>query len=286
MTRRLRPLLLLTALSAAAQSPPFRDPFTAGSATGPAMIAVPAIETEIGAPPDDPQSTDNELLHRVVLSPYAIAIHEVTTADFCRFLNEEGNVRDYYRIEAVDLAVTPIRKTAAGFVPAEGTANSPVVGVTWRGARAYCRWLSRRTRRRYDLPTAAQWEVAARAGSRDPWHWGGDEDATRYRSAAGQQKGTSDVGSYPPNAWGMHDTAGNVWEWMLDCFESDFAIYAPLRDPVIRNDACEAPEIRGGSFRDGGYLTRAAFRSSLPWSARLDNVGFRVARALEAGEQR
>jgi formylglycine-generating enzyme required for sulfatase activity len=279
-------VLLPLALAAAAAAPSsrdsvrdfFRDPFHDGThRAGPAMIAIPALETDIGATPDDPHYSGEELLHHAVLAPYAIGRYEVTNAEFSAFLSEEGN-RVSRGVPWLRPEASQIEQTGKGFAPRAGTEQRPVTGITWRAARAYCQWLSRKTGRHYELPTAAQWEAAARAGTRTAWWWGDADDPARHRSFAHVAEGTADVGSYPPNPWGLHDTSGNVWEWTFDCFEADFGAWAPRNDPVMRREDCLLPEIRGGSFREAGRLSRPAFRSSLWWSVRVDSVGFRVAR--------
>lgn len=276
----------MVGMAALSGSPPgtVSDPFADGSGrTGPLLVLIPALETEIGATPEDPDYVGDELLHRVSLSPYAIGAFEVTVAELCRFLNAAGNQVE--RESAwVDLEVAGIRDTAAGFAPEPGLERRAAAGITWDGARAYCRWLSDSTGKAYELPTAAQWEAAARAGTRTRWPWGDDDDPRRYHSAAAGNQSAANAGSYPPNAWGLHDTAGNVWEWVLDCHEHDFAAFAPVRDPVLRDDACRTPEMRGGSFREGGRFTRTAFRARGWWSLKLDKIGFRVARRVDAGE--
>ena len=280
--RGLRPLVFVVASLHAAASPaaapPTRDAFIDGSGRkGPQMVAVPALEVEVGATPADPHYVETELGHRVTLSAYAIGRHEVTTEELAAFLSDWGNQREG-GAEWVDLETAQVEAAAGGFAPKPGTAKRPAAAVTWHGARAYCRWLSEKTGRAYQLPTAAQWETAARAGTRTAWWWGDEEDPARYRSAAAAERATADVGSYPPNPWGLHDTAGNVWEWTRDCFEPDFATFAPRRDPTRFDEECRTPELRGGSFRDGGRYTRAAFRAVTFATASQASIGFRVAR--------
>ena len=98
-------------------------------------------------------------------------------------------------------------------------------------------------------------------------------------------EGAADVASYPPNAYGLYDTTGNVWEWTLDCFDAAFHRYAPLHDPVRHVDDCMSPEIRGGSFRDGSDAARPAARANYWWAPHVDGIGFRVARAIDGGER-
>lgn len=267
---------------AAAHAAAFRDRFAGSNASGPLLVAIPALDVRLGGSPDDPGYRQNELPYRVVLSPYAIGVHEVTNAEFCAFLNEDGNVRTFGTVPAIVIDDrSDIRESGGRFVPVAGREKRPVMRVSWQGARAYCRWLSRKTSQQYDLPTAAQWEAAARAGTTTTWPWGEHDDPKKHRTRA-REAGPADVGSFPPNAWGIHDMTGNVWEWTLDCHDPLFHRYAPLRDPVHLDQQCLAPEIRGGSFRDGGDMARPAFRANYWWNPSIDGIGFRVARPMES----
>jgi len=244
----------------------------------PRLASVPAQEVRLGGRADEPGYSPGELQYRAVLSPFAIGVTEVTNAQFCDFLNDAGNVAHLTVPAAVVGDGSGIRRSGNRFVPAAGRAGHPVTRVTWQGARAYCAWLSRRTGAQYDLPTAAQWEAAARGGTATTWTWGDRDDPKHHRTRASASEGAVAVGSYPPNAYGLHDTTGNVWEWVLDCFDPEFHRYAPLRDPVRFDRGCLAPEIRGGSFLDGSEAARPAFRANYWWAPQVDGIGFRVAR--------
>lgn len=255
---------------------------SARGAGAPRVVEVPAQELHIGGRPDEPGYSPSELRYRVVLSAYAIGVTEVTNAEFCEFLNEEGNVAQW-GIPAVVLDERGIRRTASRFIPALGRERHPVMRVTWHGARAYCAWLSRRTGEHYDLPTAAQWEAAARGGATTIWPWGDGDDPRQHRTRAAAGDGPVAVASYPPNGLGLYDTTGNVWEWVLDCFDPEFHRYAPLRDPVRFDWNCLVPEIRGGSFLDGSDAARPAFRANYWWAPQVTGIGFRIARAPSGG---
>lgn len=282
-------LLLAGALSAAAPRAAFSDPFLDGSARrGPDLRAFGETSCVIGSRPDEPGFHPMQVPHRVTLSPFAIGAYEVTNAEIAEFLRDEGNPET----EGVPAVLAPPAGVArvcldGGTVsPEPGAERLPAVSVSWPGARAFCRWLSEKTGRRYDLPTAAQWECAARAGTATTWPWGDDDEAGRHPTRGATRGGTEPfpVGSFPPNAWGLYDMTGNVWEWVLDCFELDFYFHSPERDPVALDGACLAPEIRGGSFRDRGDFCRPGYRANTWWYGGYDALGFRVARALEPDE--
>lgn len=272
-------LYLALAMHAGAQEHVLRDPFIDGGGHGPPVVALPEIATMVGSMPSDPGFSPEAIPRRVELSAFAIGELEITNGQYCEFLNDAGNDAGGGKVFAVvGRAPSLIRREGERFVPLRGAAQRPVVAVSWQGARAYCRWLSARTGQRYDLPTAAQWEAAARAGSAAAWPWGDRDEPARHRCR--REEASVAVGSHPPNAWGLYDMTGNVWEWVLDCHEPDFPAYAPLRDPLQLDDDCATPEIRGGSFKLDGAFCRPGFRANYLDAAASDEIGFRVARAV------
>ena len=179
--------------------------------------------------------------------------------------------------------------------------QQPVVRVSQQEAEAFCRWLSRKTGQKVTLPTEAQWEYACRAGSADPFSYGDPDtdfsklanmaDAT-IRQLAYDTDGrhtadmvprdvryddkslvSADVGSYQPNAWGLHDVHGNVWEWTRSAYKP-----YPYRDDDGRNRLAPGDRsvVRGGSWRDRPKRCRSAFRLSYPTWQKVYNVGLRV----------
>jgi len=179
-------------------------------------------------------------------------------------------------------------------------ANQPVIRVTWNEAVAFCDWLSRKTGRRFALPTEAQWEYACRAGTTTEMNYGGiDDDFAKHANLADVRVNnlarrdspkwipciktvndgavvTDDVGRYQPNAWGLHDMHGNVAEWTA----------SPYRPYPYKHVATtgQAPRVvRGGSFYDRPKRARSAFRLAYPQWQRVFNVGFRV--VCETGTQ-
>ena len=179
--------------------------------------------------------------------------------------------------------------------------QQPVVRVSWNRAMEFCRWLSERTGMRFTLPTEAQWEYACRAGTETPFSYGDLEtDFSTHANLADSTirelayEGwrpkppdlvprdarfddhvlvTASVGSYRPNAWGLHDVHGNVWEWT----RSSYGPY-PYREDDGRNapGAEGRKVVRGGSWYDRPKRCRSAFRLSYQPYQRVYNVGFRV----------
>src|SRR5262249_12987946 len=149
---------------------------------------------------------------------------------------------------------------------------------SWQDTRDYVAWLSHRTGQHYRLPTELEWEYAARAGTRSDFWWGAhpNHDAANYgaeRCCRPLTRGrdlwlyTAPVGSFPNSAFGLHDTAGNVWEWTIDCYTSS-----------ARPDVCAAHVLRGGSYAYTGREMRVTRRRSHADAG--VSVGFRVARDL------
>jgi formylglycine-generating enzyme required for sulfatase activity len=198
------------------------------------------------------------------------------------------------------------------------TGSHPVVCLNWYDAKAYVAWLSKKTNHEYRLLSEAEWEYAARA--RQPgtatsyprYSFGDDEaamcrngnaaDQAAKRAIFGPNRGTvfpcddghahtAPAGSYPPNAFGLHDMHGNAWEWVEDCYEDSYELASPLGLPrqtasqdVARAGTgpliCGRRVLRGGSWVDAPVAVRAAYRH---WSApgdKTDGYGFRVARSL------
>ena len=264
-----------------AQTAPFQDAFLDGSTrTGPPMIRIPATRFVMGSAVSEIGFAPREPRHRVELSAYAIGQHEVTNAEFCEFLNAEGNrtERDLPWLR-IDSGIVRIQPEGARFMVERGYERHPVIGVTWLGARAYTRWLTKATGHHYRLPTEAEWECAARAGAATPWPWGDRFEPSRLNwRGTSVQASSRAVGSFAPNAWGVHDMLGNVWEWVIDTFSEHFYFYSPRRDPVNFDPDTLGPVIRGGSFRDSLEFCRPGFRVNYLWLGNGDSIGFRVSR--------
>jgi formylglycine-generating enzyme required for sulfatase activity len=178
------------------------------------------------------------------------------------------------------------------------SAQDPVVCVSWADATAYAEWLSRRTGRRYRLPSEAEWEYAARAGSigARAWDDAGVPACTRanlrdlamagfYGAAADASFAachdgfvhTSRVGAFPANAFGLHDMLGNVWQWTQDCWHPTLQGLPRQGTPREVGD-CQQRAARGGSWSNDVRLVRTSYRSSGPATARSSNTGFRLVR--------
>jgi formylglycine-generating enzyme required for sulfatase activity len=205
-------------------------------------------------PADTPQ-------HEVAVPAFAIATHEVTFADYDRFA----------------------RATRRGVPDSDGLsrARHPVFNVSWEDATAYAEWLSRETGKRYRLPSEAEWEYMASAGSIGPYWWGYDAPTGRahcFQCNPGlPSRAPTTIGSFESNRFGIHDTVGNVAEWVQDCFHPNYRD-APADGSVWTGGDCSVRVVRGGHYSTPQPTSQK--RERLPISRGYAEVGFRVARDL------
>jgi formylglycine-generating enzyme required for sulfatase activity len=251
-----------------------RDTLTDGT-PGPDMIALPGGSFTMGSPPDEPERYEDEGPQREVkLGPFAIGRTEVTFAEYDRFAEATGRDRPDDR----------------GW----GRSDRPVINVSWDDAQAYADWLSDQTGQPYRLPTEAEWEYAARAGTTTPF-WTGDcihTDQANYDgysdyigcgAETGRYRGqTVPAGSLLPNAFGLHEVAGNVWEWVEDCLHGDYDGGPADGSAWRRADEvkCIRRVLRGGAWNDSASHLRSANRHSFHQTGENGHTGFRVARVL------
>ncbi|MBM3568884.1 MAG: hypothetical protein FJX46_09030 [Alphaproteobacteria bacterium] len=263
----------------------------------PEMIRIPSGSFVMGSPPDEPGRYDEEGPQRRLAVPaFALGKYEVTRAEYAAFVAatdraDGAGCRHLTRPE--DEAPITWRDAPYGEGP-----RHPVSCVSWQDARAYAEWLARRTGRRYRLPSEAEWEYAARAGSAAATPWAAEArpicafaniaDKTARLRVPGAlrlnlaecddgQAFAAPVGSYPPNAFGLHDIIGNVFEWTEDCWNAGYD-GAPAAAVSWRAGHCANRVLRGGSWLSTPGRARTAFRDWLAADQRSDGVGFRVAR--------
>lgn len=227
----------------------------------PEMVVLPEGSFIMGSPAWEGAHREHETpARRIGIDRrLAVGVHEVTFAEWDACLAGGG---------------------CGGYSPSApwGRDRQPVVHVSWLDAKAYAEWLSRRTGRDYRLLTEAEWEYAARAGTAGPYHTGNRLDPDRANYGGG---GTKPAGSYPPNAFGLHDMHGNVWEWVEDCWNPGHA-GAPADGGARLSGDCNWRVLRGGSWLNGPESLRSAarFRTSSEERAYYIN-GFRVALTLD-----
>ena len=166
-----------------------------------------------------------------------------------------------------------------------GRSDRPVVHVSWQDAKTYVKWLSRKTDKTYRLLSEAEWEYAARATSRTMFPWG-NSIGSGYANCDGcgslwDDDLTAPVGSFAPNAFGLHDMHGNVYEWVEDCWHSDYQGAPSDGSAWTSGGVCQVRILRGGSYDDTPVLVRSANRDGNITSDRYNLFsGFRVARTL------
>jgi len=158
----------------------------------------------------------------------------------------------------------------------ESNKNNPITGVSWKDAVAYGEWLSKKTGKTYRLPTEAEWEYAARAGSTTKYWWGDNLGSNKANcDGCGSQwdnKQTAPVGSFSPNGFGLYDTVGNVWEWTC----SEYDAYSEGKQTQCNQSVTGQRVLRGGSWDYGASGVRSAFRLNFDTTDRGGSLGFRL----------
>jgi formylglycine-generating enzyme len=253
----------------------------------PELARIPAGEFVMGAPD---AGQDERPAHRVHVSEFLIGRFPVTADDYARFVRATGH--PVPTISTLPLVASgsgrdrTFTELAASYVwhdaaPPAGRGSHPIVLVRYEDALAYCRWLSEELDRLVRLPTEAEWEKAARGGAEGRrYPWGDEIDPSRCNFLVDRslkwQRGTRPAGTYPPNAYGLYDMAGNVWEWVSDWYAADYYTQDAARDP--RGPASGALRIvRGGSWvNDDADMLRVAYRHSVPPDTYSYSIGFRI----------
>jgi formylglycine-generating enzyme required for sulfatase activity len=157
-----------------------------------------------------------------------------------------------------------------------------VAHVNWEDALGYTKWLSQQTGAKYRLPSEAEWEYAARAGTTSHFWWGRSAKGGHAHCGFGcdsplNTRGTAEVGSFAPNAFGLYDTAGNVSEWVHDCYHDSYKD-APRDASVWEGGDCSVRVIRGGSYAASERALRSANRETHRSANSNDETGFRIVR--------
>ena len=234
-----------------------------------AVLGEPGPSSGFGSPkPVHPSDFGSpEPVHRVTIgSPFAMGVYEVTFAewDACVAAGGCGG----YRPRGI--------ARWRGDEDGQRGGRHPVLNVSWRDAQRYVEWLSGRTGQRYRLPSEAEWEYAARAGTTGPYHTGSTISGDQANTDRGSNT-TLPVGSFPANGFGLHDVLGNVWEWVQDCWNLDYQ-GAPGDGSAWENGNCSHRIMRGGCYGTFQMPVYARFESNI--DRRDICEGFRVARAL------
>jgi formylglycine-generating enzyme required for sulfatase activity len=289
---------------AAPQAPaPVRPPQKAGSVVRdcsdcPAMTVLPAGQFDQGAADDERDALPFEKpQHRVHIDyPLAMSADDITVDDFRQFAEATGR-----EMKGCDVYEGDWRQRATaswknpGFTQAP---RHPVVCVSWNDALAYAGWLSAKTGHKYRLPSASEWEYAARAGAGAARPWGADQAEAcananvADRSAERRYPGwsvfpcddgyvhTAPVGAFKVNAFGLSDVLGNVLVWTEDCWQSDYAD-APNDGAAREIPNCRERELRGGSWFSAPAVVKASYRNHFAADYRASSLGFRLVREMD-----
>ena len=245
----------------------------------PEMVVVPAGSFTMGSPAGEQgRDIDESPQHGVTIAkPFAVGRFAVTFDEWDACVADRG---------------------CNGYHPQDlgwGRNRRPVINVTWDEATAYAAWVSRKIGKPYRLLTEAEWEYAARAGSTTAYYWGNEigkgnaNCAPVGKEACGSEwdnEQTAPVGSFAANAFGLYDMAGNVWQWVQDCYHDNYN-GAPTDGSAWTTGNCRGTleedlqrVIRGGSWISGPLNLRSAGRFRDTFNNGGNNLGFRVGRTL------
>jgi formylglycine-generating enzyme len=264
--------------------------------TCPGLTVLPTGRFEQGSAPAENGSTFEKPLHWVMIShPIALSTNAVTVDEFREFVAATG--RDMQGCDTYDGEWRHHAENNwenPGFVQ---TGSHPVTCASWNDAKAYAAWLSAKTGQHYRLPSASEWEYAARAGgaAAQPWS-AAASDACANANVADQSAGhrfpgwavfacndgyvqTSPVGSFKANAFGLNDMLGNVFQWTDDCWNEDYK-GAPIDGTARMDGNCAERELRGGSWFSSPNYVRANYRNHFAVDYRTSTVGIRLARDI------
>ena len=231
----------------------------------PEMIVIPAGEFTMGSSATEKGRYDNEgPQHKVTIAKsFAVSKFDVTFAEWDACVSVGGcpQISD------------------SGY----GRGSKPAINLAWDEAQQYVVWLSKMTGKPYRLLTEAEWEYVARAGTTTAYFWG-DEIGKGNANCNGcgsqwDDKQTAPVGSFKPNAFGLYGMAGNVWQWVQDCYHGDYK-QAPTDGSAWTSGDCSRRIVRGGTWFSTTRRLRSALRFWFPTHLQFDTLGFRVGRTL------
>ncbi len=234
--------------------------------SGPEIVLIPAGSFLMGAPEAESEregvnDSAARPQHQVTIAqPFWLGKFPVTRGEYAVFAAETGRAGEAW---------------ASTRFPQDD--RHPVVNVSHADALAYAAWLSEQTGQTYRLPSEAEWEYAARAGTTTARYWGEAAGKPGEHAHFGSRNGTCPVGSFRPNAFGLHDMLGNVWEWTADSWHSDYK-GAPSDGSAWMTGGAADRVIRGGSWLGVARFVRAAYRNLVGPAYRVDLLGFRCAR--------
>jgi formylglycine-generating enzyme required for sulfatase activity len=286
----------------------------------PEMVVIPSGSFMMGSPADEPGRFDTEgPERRVSIKQFAVGKFNITKAQWAAFVLATNRITSpgcawsgFDNKDRKDWDNDPTANWNHLGFPQDST--HPVVCITWYDAQDYVQWLGKKTGSNYRLLTEAEWEYAARGGTTTPYPWGSSitHEYANYGLDSGGYSGlasgrdrwlkTSPVGSFPPNAFGLYDMNGNVWQWVEDYFSSSYS-GLPTDGSAFKDTVQIKMEgrmswmnekkssffrmVRGGDWANPPRMIRSAYRNIAPGPGgfTLENYrsgggGFRVAKTL------
>lgn len=268
------------------------------------MVLIPGGSFTMGSPADEADRGDDEGPQRKVsLDPFYLCSTEATIELFLAYYQETGTAKkEFAEVQEAQKNAQPAADgvdTISGPTPVYGdmtmgySTKHPAIGMSWHNAMTFCRWLSQKTGKKYRLPTEAEWEYAARAGTTAAY--GAAADSAKVGDYAWFED-TSDfgpgaVGTKKPNAWGLYDMQGNVREWVQDFYQPNAYAEAAAKNPTGPKEG-KVHVARGGCYDSPVEELRCAARAyeedwwrmndpQIPkskwWLPQIDFIGFRVA---------
>ncbi|MBL0708505.1 MAG: SUMF1/EgtB/PvdO family nonheme iron enzyme [Sulfurimonas sp.] len=224
--------------------------------------------------------SDEKPIHKVsIKKDFYIGKYEVTNKEFVKFLNN-SNINSNWLEDRSQDSDSRIIKSSNSYSVEAGYENHPVVEVSWYGAKAYTKWLSKKTGKTYRLPTEAEWEYVARAGTTTKYSFGDSSNSLGsyvWYASNGNFK-THQIGLKKPNPWGIYDIYGNVWEWCEDWYINNYK--NTPRNGSSYNNKKSKKVVRGGSWVNSSDLLRSANRNWVNPDAMHYSIGFRLLREL------
>jgi len=273
----------------------------------PQVVNIPPGCFQMGSPETEEGRGTDEVVHRVCVKGFRLAKNEITVEEFRKFITATHFITDAERNTGESGCWSYQKESEKHWnwwpwanwqVPVRGIAliaNAPVTCVSLDDVRAYIQWLNKETGQEYRLPTEAEWEYAARAGTATARYWGNNPDiACSYANVADNtQSGsvkwpqthncedgyffTATVSAFRANKFGLHDMLGNAWEWTCSKYEEKYTGAEEVCSD-IKPGSDELISIRGGGWNADAVRVRAAYRNwGVAWS-RQANQGFRLVR--------
>ncbi|MDA5192909.1 formylglycine-generating enzyme family protein [Govanella unica] len=260
----------------------------------PEMVTIPAGNFVMGRDGGEEGRYEGPA-HAVTVASFALGRTEITNAQFAAFVKATG----HQTLPGCQVYPKPTDGSDLKYGwrdPGYGRApkpTEPVACVSWKDAQIYVAWLAKKTGKAYRLPTEAEWEYAARAGSTTAFHWGDNADegctyanmydksglVNGFKWAAAQCDSgfakVAPVASLKPNAFGLYDMLGNVWEWVSDCYVVPYGSTSSASVEV--EGPCDRRSVRGGSWITRPDRNSVTFRGRDPEDTRFSMFGFRVA---------